>query len=307
MKRKLVAGAVAGLAVAGGGAAAVAATQTGSPQEESKAVVEDAAKQLGVQPSELSNALKQALKNRIDAAVAAGRLTEEQGKELKERIDTEAFPLLGPGLRGDHHGPGGLFHHGLDAAAEYLGTTEEALREQLRNGTTLAEAAKKAGKSGGRPRRRARRRREGEARRGAGRRPDHRGREAGEAAVAPRARDGARERRAARGRVCGAVRSRHGTPRPLVVAHERDRELAHRAGAAPRAWAKRVLRWRRRGVRGGRGARTGRPPGNGGPTTQSDADQSASSTGEEDEGWQWGGSSIAPSTWNAPQAQSHAS
>ena len=147
MKRKLVAGAVAGLAVAGGGAAAVAATQTGSPQEESKAVVEDAAKQLGVQPSELSNALKQALKNRIDAAVAAGRLTEEQGKELKERVDAEEFPLLGPGLRGGHHGSGGLFHHGLDAAAEYLGTNEEALRGQLRNGTTLAEAAQKAGKS----------------------------------------------------------------------------------------------------------------------------------------------------------------
>jgi hypothetical protein len=146
MKRKLVAGAVAGLAVAGGGAAAVAATQTGSPQEESKAVVEDAAKQLGVQPSELSDALKQALKNRIDAAVAAGRLTEEQGTALKARVDAEEFPLLGPGLRPGHHGPGGLFHHGLDAAAEYLGTTEEALREQLRDGTTLAEAAREAGK-----------------------------------------------------------------------------------------------------------------------------------------------------------------
>jgi hypothetical protein len=144
MKRKLVAGAVAGgLAIAGGGAA-VAATQGGSPEEESKAVVEDAAKRLGVQPAELSNALKQALKSRIDAAVAAGRLTEEQGNELKARIDSEEFPLLGgPGLR-VHHGP---FHHGLDAAAEYLGTTEAALREQLRDGTTLAEAARKAGKS----------------------------------------------------------------------------------------------------------------------------------------------------------------
>jgi hypothetical protein len=148
MKRKLVAGAVAGLAVAGGGAAAVAATQSESPQEDSKAVVEDAAKQLGVQPSELSNALKQALKNRIDEAVKAGRLTKEQGTELKERIDSEAFPLLGPGLRGGHHGPGvRLFHHGLDAAADYLGVTEAQLRQQLEDGATLADAAKKAGKS----------------------------------------------------------------------------------------------------------------------------------------------------------------
>jgi hypothetical protein len=148
MKRKLVAGAVAGLAVAGGGAAAVAATQADSPQEDSKAVVEDAAKQLGVQPSELENALKQALKNRVDEAVKAGRLTEEQGTELKERIDSEAFPLLGPGLRGGHHGPGGrLFHHGLDAAADYLGLTEAQLRQQLEDGATLADAATKAGKS----------------------------------------------------------------------------------------------------------------------------------------------------------------
>jgi hypothetical protein len=148
MRRKLVAGAVAGLAVAGGGAAAVAATQAASPQEESKAVVEDAAKQLGVQPSQLSNALKQAMKNRVDEAVKAGRLTEEQGKELKARIDSEAFPLLGPGLRGGHHGPGGgLFHHGLDAAADYLGLTEAQLRQQLEDGATLADAAKEAGKS----------------------------------------------------------------------------------------------------------------------------------------------------------------
>ena len=93
-------------------------------------MVEDAAKQLGVPPAELSNALKQALKNRIDAAVAAGRLTEERADELKERIDTEEFPLLGPGLRGRHgHGL-----HRLDAAADYLGATEEELREELAAG-----------------------------------------------------------------------------------------------------------------------------------------------------------------------------
>ena len=39
-----------------------------SPSEESKAVIDDAASQLGVEPSELSDALKQALKNRVDEA-----------------------------------------------------------------------------------------------------------------------------------------------------------------------------------------------------------------------------------------------
>jgi hypothetical protein len=68
-KTKIVAGAVAAAAIAGGGAA-VGATQLRSPSEESQAVVNDAAAQLGVQPQALSNALKKALENRVDAAVA---------------------------------------------------------------------------------------------------------------------------------------------------------------------------------------------------------------------------------------------
>ena len=146
---KVIAGAVAGLAVAGGGAA-VAATQFGSPKEESQAIVNDAAKQLGVQPSALSAALKKALENRVDAAVAAGRLTKAQGDELKQRIESGEAPLFGP------PGPGGGrrfgFHHagpfgGLDAAATYLGLTEAQLRTQLESGKSLADVAKAQGKS----------------------------------------------------------------------------------------------------------------------------------------------------------------
>ena len=146
LKPKVIAGAVAGLAVAGGGAAAVAATQFGSPQEENQAVLNDAAKQLGVQPSALSAALKKALENRVDAAVAAGRLTKAQGEELKQRIESGDLPFfVGPGLE---HG----FHHealfgGLDVAAGYLGLTEAQLRAQLDNGKSLADVAKAQSKS----------------------------------------------------------------------------------------------------------------------------------------------------------------
>src|SRR5437879_755815 len=72
--RKLVLGLAALLAAAGGGAA-IAAAESGSPSEENQAVLDDAAKQLGISPSKLSDALKKALADRIDAAVAAGRLT----------------------------------------------------------------------------------------------------------------------------------------------------------------------------------------------------------------------------------------
>ena len=143
LKPKVIAGAVAGLAVAGGGAA-VAANQLGSPKQESQAVLNDAAKQLGVEPRALSAALKKALENRVDDAVAAGRLTKAQGDELKQRIESGDMPLFGgPGPAFHHHGPFG----GLDAAATYLGLTDAQLRTQLESGKSLADVAKAQSKT----------------------------------------------------------------------------------------------------------------------------------------------------------------
>ncbi len=147
MKRKIVAGTVAALAVGGAGAGVAATQFRPSPSEESKAVISDAAKKLGVQPSALSNALKQALKDRVDAAVAAGRLTKAQGAELKQRIESNDFPLFpGPGPFGF-----GFEHHrhlpGLSVAASYLDLTVAQVEQKLESGKSLAEIAKDEGKS----------------------------------------------------------------------------------------------------------------------------------------------------------------
>ena len=143
-KLKLGVGVAAAAAVAGGGAA-IGATQFGSPKEESQAIVNDAAKQLGVQPSALTAALKKALENRIDAAVAAGQLTKEQGNMLKQRIESGSLPLF----FGPRGGPGGHAGHfgELDAAASYLGLTDAQLDAQLEGGKSLAQVAKDRGKS----------------------------------------------------------------------------------------------------------------------------------------------------------------
>lgn len=143
LKLKL-AGGTAALAPVLGGGAAVAATQL-SPTEESDAIVEDAAKQLGVSADKLDAALAQALENRVDAADAAGTLTEAQGAELKERIEAGEVRLLGLGPGGGHRG-----HHGFvdfAAAADFLGVTEAKLRSSLEDGDTLAEIATANGKT----------------------------------------------------------------------------------------------------------------------------------------------------------------
>jgi hypothetical protein len=145
LRPRVIAGAVAGLAVAGGGAA-LAATHFSTPQQENQAVLNDAAKQLGVEPSALSAALKKALENRVDAAVAAGRLTKAQGDELKQRIESGGVPLFaGPGFGG--HRMFAMRGTALDAAATYLGLTDDQLRTQLERGKTLADVAKANDKS----------------------------------------------------------------------------------------------------------------------------------------------------------------
>jgi hypothetical protein len=148
LKRKVIVAGVAALAVAVTGGA-IAATKATSPKAEGQAVVDDAAQQLGVQPSELSAALKKALSNRVDAAVKAGRITKAEGDAMKARINSGDFPLFGGGHRGFGkfgHGPHFKLH-GLDAAASYLGLTEAQLRTQLNNGKTLAQVAKAENKS----------------------------------------------------------------------------------------------------------------------------------------------------------------
>jgi polyhydroxyalkanoate synthesis regulator phasin len=151
-KKVVVAGAsaIALLGVGLGAAGAVAASRILSPDDETKAIIDDAATQLGVEPEALSNALRQALENRIDDAVAAGRLTKEQGDALKKQIESRDYPLLfGPGgpWLGRGFGPGHERHVDiLAAAASYLGLSQAKLREALQN-KTLAEIAKEQGKS----------------------------------------------------------------------------------------------------------------------------------------------------------------
>jgi hypothetical protein len=161
-KRKLAVGA-AGLAVLAGTGGAYAATQQGQsspsrpdPAAEQKAFLDDLAGRLNVSPDKLDAAIKGAAADRIDAAVAAGRLTKAQGDEAKQRIESATgLPLFGlragvPGPADHPRGPLGFgFGPGksLSGAAKFLGLTDDQLRTQLQSGKSLADVAKDQGKT----------------------------------------------------------------------------------------------------------------------------------------------------------------
>ena len=68
---------------------AFAALALGAPAlaaNDKPSLVDEVAARLGVTPDKLRDAFKAALTARVDAAVAAGRLTPEQGAKLKQRI-----------------------------------------------------------------------------------------------------------------------------------------------------------------------------------------------------------------------------
>jgi hypothetical protein len=154
--KKVLAATVAGLAVAGGGAA-IAASETDS---RASSFLDSVAEHLGISSEELEDATRAAAVDQVNQALEDGRITEEQAEELRSRIESGDFPgFLGPGLFEfrSHKGPGdvpGLGEHhffpfggALSGVAEYLGLTEAELREQLAEGKSLAEIAEAEGKS----------------------------------------------------------------------------------------------------------------------------------------------------------------
>jgi hypothetical protein len=144
-RRILVFGAFVAILAIGGGVAAA----DGGVAGDQNTFLNDVAKRLNVTPAALKAALKGASDDRIDAAVAAGKITKAQGDALKARTAQGGVPFFG-GPHGGGFGHGGFGHGGpgsLDAAATYLGMTEDELHTALESGKTLAQIAKDKGKT----------------------------------------------------------------------------------------------------------------------------------------------------------------
>jgi len=153
-RKRVIAIGAAVFAVAAGGGAAVAATTSGSAPND---FLDSVAKHLGISRQKLDDATKAAAIDQVDAQLKAGKITQAQADELKKRIQSGDIPPLGafrggggPGRGFGPGGPGGpggpLLKAGIGdavaAAAKYLGLSESALRDQLRDGKSLADVAK---------------------------------------------------------------------------------------------------------------------------------------------------------------------
>ena len=109
------------------------------------------AARLGITGDQLRTAFKAELNSRIDAAVAAGKLTPEQGAKLKERVANAKG--LGIGARRAFTQK----HKALVArivrvnrlhlAEKYLGMTPKEIRTARQDGQSLAQIATSKGKS----------------------------------------------------------------------------------------------------------------------------------------------------------------
>jgi polyhydroxyalkanoate synthesis regulator phasin len=161
-KLTIGAGVVAGFLVAvalgavGGFAAAEALSEDDEPEAVARVSVDPDDEQ-----GDESDSLNEALEYLVDEAVEAGRLTEEEGERLKDRLDSGRLPRFLPDVEpfpvpfGDRRFdfPGGelRFTFGqlvdLDTAAAYLGISESELRDELADGNSLADVAREEDKS----------------------------------------------------------------------------------------------------------------------------------------------------------------
>jgi urease accessory protein UreF len=151
VRRAIVIGtAVAATAAIGGTALAHESGTVGD------SFIGDFARHLGVSPAKVREAYQATVIDRIEAAVKAGRLTRAQADRIEAHVKSHPggpFFFGGPrrGLdhgRFEHHGA--FDHHGpspFDAAATYLGVSEDALHTALASGRTLAQVATAHGKT----------------------------------------------------------------------------------------------------------------------------------------------------------------
>lgn len=144
----LVAGLFAGLAFA----ADPTPTATPTTQTLARTFLSKLAAKLGVSQDKLQQDIVSTEKEMVDEAQQAGKLTQQQADNLKQRID-ESQGILGFGrggmMRGQGWSRGVMKGFGLGTVdiAGFLGITPQQLETELESGKSLAQVAEAHGKT----------------------------------------------------------------------------------------------------------------------------------------------------------------
>jgi hypothetical protein len=149
--RTKLAAAAAGVVAAAGAATGVVAAAGNGSGDRAADLAAAINKRAGtsITADDITGAYQDLLKARLDAAVAAGRLTQAQADDMLARAKNA--PLGGPGFGGPGFeprwpgGPGGPRAEVLAPVSTLLKLSEDQLRTKLRSGSTLAQIAKAQG------------------------------------------------------------------------------------------------------------------------------------------------------------------
>lgn len=120
------------------------ATRQQAAQQNVQDFINRLAGKLGMQPANLSAAIKDTERDMINARLAAGQITQQQATTLLDRLNNSALPVLGLGGFEGHPGKGGPGARAgagqvRAAVATALGLTPQQLQQQLTAGQSLAQ------------------------------------------------------------------------------------------------------------------------------------------------------------------------
>ena len=95
----------------------------------------------------LKQAISNAVKAKLDAGVAAGRLSAERAQQMLSRLQSHLDRLVNRAPKLGRHGKRGPRGGVLKAAVQYIGLTRAELAANVKTGQSLAQMATAKGKS----------------------------------------------------------------------------------------------------------------------------------------------------------------